>query len=63
MARGSPWLAAIAVDSVVLGPGEKLMAVASSSKALNSEAFMSPTLMAEPAPAPTGEIKWPFADP
>jgi hypothetical protein len=30
----------MAVDKVVLGPGEKLMAVASSSKALNSEAFM-----------------------
>jgi hypothetical protein len=40
MARASPRLAAMAVDKVVLGPGEKLMAVASSSKALNSEAFM-----------------------
>ena len=34
------WLAASAVDSVVLGPGVKLMAVASTSSAVNSVAFM-----------------------
>ena len=34
--RRSPWLAARAVESVVLGPGVKLMAVASTSRAVNS---------------------------
>jgi hypothetical protein len=33
-------LAASAVDSVVFGPGEKLMAVASSSRAVNSDRGM-----------------------
>lgn len=32
----SPWLAAMAVDKVVLGPGVKLMAVARMSRAVNS---------------------------
>src|SRR5574337_1044337 len=36
MAAGRPRLAARAVDSVVLGPGVKLMAVASTSRAVNS---------------------------
>ncbi|MOA44740.1 hypothetical protein D3C78_1670600 [compost metagenome] len=44
MARGRPPLAARAVESVVLGPGEKLIAVASTSSAVNSCQFMSQTL-------------------
>ena len=36
MAAGRPRLAASAVDRVVLGPGVKLMAVASTSRAVNS---------------------------
>src|SRR5260221_473340 len=36
-----PWLAARAVDSVVLGPGLKLMEAASSSKAVRSEEHTS----------------------
>ena len=36
IAERSPRLAASAVDSVVLGPGVKLMAVASASRAVNS---------------------------
>src|SRR5256885_34489 len=35
-----PWLAARAVDSVVLGPGLKLMEAASSSKAVSSDGGM-----------------------
>ena len=40
MACGKPRLAASAVDNVVFGPGEKLMAVASSSRAVNSDKGM-----------------------
>ena len=43
-ARLRPWLAASAVESVVLGPGEKLMAVASTSRAESSCQFMALTL-------------------
>ena len=39
-----PWLAASAVESVVLGPGVKLIAVASTIKAVNSCQFISETL-------------------
>src|SRR5688572_12261961 len=44
MARGRPPLAASAVDKVVLGPGEKLIAVANTSSAVNSCQFMGHTL-------------------
>ena len=40
MARRRPWLAARAVDKVVLGPGEKLIAVASASRANSSAVLM-----------------------
>jgi hypothetical protein len=40
MARFRPWLAAMAVDSVVLGPGVKLLTVASTNRALSSEEVM-----------------------
>jgi hypothetical protein len=40
MARRSPWLAAMAVDSVVFGPGVKLLTVASTNRALSSDAVM-----------------------
>ena len=39
--RRRPWLAAIAVDSVVLGPGEKLMAVQNASRAVSSAALIA----------------------
>ena len=39
-ARRKPRLAASAVDSVVLGPGEKLIAVQNSSRAVSSGAVM-----------------------
>jgi hypothetical protein len=48
MARGRPPLAARAVESVVLGPGEKLIAVASTSSAVNSCQFMTHTLNLRP---------------
>jgi hypothetical protein len=48
MARGSPPLAANAVDSVVLGPGEKLIAVANTNKAVNSCQFIEQTLNCRP---------------
>ncbi|CAN1536915.1 hypothetical protein MCERE1_01609 [Burkholderiaceae bacterium] len=41
-ARRRPWLAASAVDKVVLGPGEKLTAVHIASKAAHSELPMAP---------------------
>ena len=41
MARRKPRLAASAVDSVVFGPGEKLIAVANTSRAVNSVALMA----------------------
>jgi len=41
MARRRPWLAAMAVDKVVLGPGVKLLTVASTNRALSSEEVMS----------------------
>ena len=44
MARGRPPLAPSAVERVVLGPGEKLIAVASTSSAVNSCQFMGHTL-------------------
>ena len=44
IARGNPPFAASAVDSVVLGPGEKLIAVANTSSAVNSCQFMGQTL-------------------
>jgi hypothetical protein len=44
IARGRPPLAARAVESVVLGPGEKLIAVANTSSAVNSCQFMAHTL-------------------
>ncbi len=44
IARGRPRLAASAVESVVFGPGEKLIAVASTSSAVNSCQFMGHTL-------------------
>ena len=44
MARRKPRLAASAVDRVVLGPGVKLVAVESTSRAVNSAACMPGTL-------------------
>ena len=44
IARRRPPLAARVVDSVVLGPGEKLIAVAITSSAVNSCQFMAHTL-------------------
>ena len=44
MARRKPPLAASAVDRVVLGPGVKLIAVASTNKAVNSCQVMRQTL-------------------
>lgn len=44
IARGRPPLAASVVDSVVFGPGEKLIAVANTSSAVNSCQFMGHTL-------------------
>jgi hypothetical protein len=41
MARRRPWLAAMAVDKVVLGPGVKLLTVASTNSALSSEVVMA----------------------
>jgi hypothetical protein len=41
MAMRKPWLAAMAVDSVVFGPGVKLLTVASTSRALSSEDVMA----------------------
>jgi hypothetical protein len=41
MARRRPWLAAMAVDKVVLGPGVKLLTVASTKSALSSEEVMA----------------------
>ena len=40
MARRRPWLAAMAVDKVVFGPGVKLLTVASTKSALSSEEVM-----------------------
>ena len=40
MACRKPWLAAMAVDKVVLGPGVKLLTVASSNRALSSAGVM-----------------------
>jgi hypothetical protein len=40
-ARLIPWLAANAADSVVLGPGEKLIAVQKASRANNSGVLIS----------------------
>jgi hypothetical protein len=41
MARRRPWLAAMAVDKVVFGPGVKLLTVASTNSALSSEEVMA----------------------
>jgi hypothetical protein len=41
MACRKPWLAAMAVDRVVFGPGVKLLTVASTKRALSSEEVMA----------------------
>ena len=52
MARRKPWLAASAVDSVVLGPGVKLIAVASTRSAVNSCQFMGSDFIVESSTPP-----------
>ena len=45
--RRKPWLAASAVESVVFGPGVKLIAVAKVNKAVNSCQFMATNFIVE----------------
>jgi hypothetical protein len=47
MACLSPWLAAMAVDNVVFGPGVKLLTVASTKKALSSDVVMALNVVSE----------------